>query len=92
MFDKSKCEGIITINIERTQIHILSDVLVAVALLDLKVPNKFSFWPYNKSLEYWPSLFHEDGWVFMVLASLFFSFLLRFNWPISSKLALKLGQ
>ena len=26
------------INTERTQIHILSDVLVAVALLDLKVP------------------------------------------------------
>ena len=51
-FDKSKCEGIITINTERTQIHILSDVLVAVALLDLKVPNKFSFWPCNISLEY----------------------------------------
>ena len=26
---------------ERTQIHFLSDVLVAVASLDLKVPNEF---------------------------------------------------
>ena len=32
--------GIITIKTERTQIHFLSDVLVAVASLDLKVPNK----------------------------------------------------
>ena len=30
--------GIIAIKTERTQIHFLSDVLVAVASLDLKVP------------------------------------------------------
>ena len=35
---QSKCVGIITIKTERTQIHFLSDVLVAVASLDLKVP------------------------------------------------------
>ena len=35
-----QCEsvGIIAIKTERTQIHFLSDVLVAVASLDLKVP------------------------------------------------------
>ena len=33
------CVGIIAIKTERTQIHFLSDVLVAVASLDLKVPN-----------------------------------------------------
>ena len=40
-FDKarqSKWLGIIAIKTERTQIHFLSDVLVAVASLDLKVP------------------------------------------------------
>ena len=35
----SKWVGIIAIKTERTQIHFLSDVLVAVASLDLKVPN-----------------------------------------------------
>ena len=33
-----KWVGIIAIKTERTQIHFLSDVLVAVASLDLKVP------------------------------------------------------
>ena len=36
---QSKWVVIITIKAERTQIHFLSDVLVAVASLDLKVPN-----------------------------------------------------
>ena len=34
-----KWVGIIAIKTERTQIHFLSDVLIAVALLDIKVPN-----------------------------------------------------
>ena len=36
---QSKWIGIIAIKTERTQIHFLSDVLVAVASLDLKAPN-----------------------------------------------------
>ena len=36
---QSNWVGIIAIKTERTQIHFLSDVLVAVASLDLKVPN-----------------------------------------------------
>ena len=36
---QSKWVGIITIKTERTHIHFLSDVLIAVASLDLKVPN-----------------------------------------------------
>ena len=36
---QSKWVGIITIKTERTQIHFLNEVLVAVASLDLKVPN-----------------------------------------------------
>ena len=35
---QSKWVGIIAIKNERTQIHFLSDVLIAVASLDLKVP------------------------------------------------------
>ena len=35
---QSKSVGIIALKTERTQIHFLSDVLVAVASLDLKVP------------------------------------------------------
>ena len=35
---QSKWVGIIAVKTERTQIHFLSDVLVAVASLDLKVP------------------------------------------------------
>ena len=35
----TKWVGIIAIKTEKTQIHFLSDVLVAVAPLDLKVPN-----------------------------------------------------
>ena len=38
---QSKWVGIILIETERTQIHFLSDVLVAVASLDLKVPTLF---------------------------------------------------
>ena len=37
---QSKWVGIIAIKTEKTQIHFLSDVLVAVAPLDLKVPIK----------------------------------------------------
>ena len=37
---QSKWVGIIAIKTERKQIHFLSDVLVAVASLDLKVPNR----------------------------------------------------
>ena len=36
---QSKWVGIIAIKTEKTQIHFLSDILVAVAPLDLKVPN-----------------------------------------------------
>ena len=36
--------GIIAIKTERTQIHFLSDVLIAIASLDLKVPR-----PYNRA-------------------------------------------
>ena len=36
---QSKWVGIIAIKTERTQIQLLSDVLVAVSSLDLKVPN-----------------------------------------------------
>ena len=36
---QSKWVGIIAIKTERTQIDFLNDVLVAVASLDLKVPN-----------------------------------------------------
>ena len=39
-FWQSKWVGIIAIKTEGTQIHLLSDVLVAVASLDLKVPNE----------------------------------------------------
>ena len=39
---QSKWVGIIAIKTERTQIHFLSDVLVAVASLDLKVPIKLT--------------------------------------------------
>ena len=35
---QSKWVGIIAIKTERTQIHFLSDVLITVASLDLKVP------------------------------------------------------
>ena len=35
---QSKRVGIIAIKTEKTQIHFLSDILVAVAPLDLKVP------------------------------------------------------
>ena len=35
---KNKWAGIIAIKTERTQIHFLSDVLIAVALLNVKVP------------------------------------------------------
>ena len=38
MENVNKCVGIIALKAERTQIHFLSDVLVAVASLDLKVP------------------------------------------------------
>ena len=38
LFDISEWVGIIAIKTERTQIHFLSDVLIAVASLDLKVP------------------------------------------------------
>ena len=37
---QSKWVGIIAIKNEGTQIHFLSDVLVVVASLDLKVPNE----------------------------------------------------
>ena len=36
---QSKWEGIIAIKTQRTEIHILSDVIVAVSSLDLKVPS-----------------------------------------------------
>ena len=36
---QSKWVGIIAIKTERTQIHFLSDILIAVASLDLKVAN-----------------------------------------------------
>ena len=39
----SKWVGIITIKTERTQIHFLSDVFVAVASLDLKLPYRVLF-------------------------------------------------
>ena len=39
---QSKWVGIIAIKTERTQIHLFSDVLVAVAPLDLKVSNNAS--------------------------------------------------
>ena len=38
---QSKKGGIIATKTEETQIHFLSDVLVTVALLDLKVPTKY---------------------------------------------------
>ena len=38
MENVNKCVGIIALEAERTQIDFLSDVLVAVASLDLKVP------------------------------------------------------
>ena len=41
--------GIIAIKTERTQIHFLSDVLVAVASLDLKVPNSLRVWIHEKN-------------------------------------------
>ena len=44
---QSKWVGIIAIKTERTQIHFLSDVLVAVASLDLKGPNS---WPVRPQL------------------------------------------
>ena len=40
---QSKWVGIIAIKTERTQIHFLSDVLIAVASLDLKVPSISSY-------------------------------------------------
>ena len=41
---QSKWVGIIAIKTERTQIHFLSDVLVAVALFYLNVPNRRKTW------------------------------------------------
>ena len=47
-FDKvSAWVGIIAIKTERTQIHFLSDVLIADASLDLKVPNSTVVWPLS---------------------------------------------
>ena len=44
---QSEWEGIIAIKIERTQIDFLSDVLVAVASLDLKVPINIADDPFS---------------------------------------------
>ena len=40
---QSKWAGIIAVKTKRTQIHFLSDVPVAVASLDLKVPTVYTF-------------------------------------------------
>ena len=43
--EQSKRVGIIAIKTERMKIHVLSDVLVAVASLDLKVPiYSYAYW------------------------------------------------
>ena len=47
---QSKWVGIIAIKTERTQIHFLSDVLVVVASLDLKVSNSRRVWIHEKNL------------------------------------------
>ena len=50
-FDKvSKSVGIIAIKTERTQTHFLSDVLVVVALLDLKVFKPMTYTAVKQSL------------------------------------------
>ena len=46
----AKQVGIIEIKTERTQIHFLSDILIAVALLDLKVPSVFTG-PYQAKVD-----------------------------------------
>ena len=46
---ESKCVEIIEIKTERTQIHCLSDVLVAIASLDLKVTFICSSWTYRNN-------------------------------------------
>ena len=46
---QSKWVGIIAMKTARTQIHFLSDVLVAVASLDLKVPNSRRVWIHEKN-------------------------------------------
>ena len=57
---QSKSVGIIAIKTERTQIHFLRDVLVAVASLDLKVP--YVLWGDNDvSLDWWYRVFHSRG-------------------------------
>ena len=56
---RSKSVGIIAIKTERTQIHFLSDVLVAVASLDLKVP--YVLWGDNDvSLDWWYNIIIYD--------------------------------
>ena len=56
---QSKWVGIIAIKTERTQIHFLSDVLVAVASLDLKVP--YVLWGDNDvSLDWWYNIIIYD--------------------------------
>ena len=48
----SEWVGIIAIKTERTQIHFLSDVLIAVASLDLKVPSEKQTTPPHVYLSY----------------------------------------
>ena len=56
---RSKSAGIIPIKTERTQIHFLSDVLVAVASLDVKVP--YVLWGDNDvSLDWWYNIIIYD--------------------------------
>ena len=49
---QSKRVGIIAIKTERTQIHFLSDVLVAVASLDRKVLNMWLVFTFYKEKNY----------------------------------------
>ena len=56
---RSKSVGIIPIKTERTQIHFLRDVLVAVASLDVKVP--YVLWGDNDvSLDWWYNIIIYD--------------------------------
>ena len=50
----SEWVGIIAIKTERTQIHFLSDVFIAVASLDLKVPSNAA--PHASNTWYWENL------------------------------------
>lgn len=58
MENVKKCVGIIALKAERTQIYFVSDVLVAIALLDLKGPY---FFPNVSNLQFLDKVRLNEG-------------------------------